>query len=378
MKASVERTRAWAEIDLSALEANLLYVKRLTGAGVKVLLPVKSDAYGHGAAAVSAYVERRGLADMLGVSTPAEGIELREAGIRLPILNLGIILPERDIAAAVVRHDIAQTVADPSLAALLAREARGQGRVARLHLKVDTGMGRIGCAAGEAAEIAWALRGIDGAALEGIYSHFPVSDAPGSGFTRGQIARFREIIDELESRGIRLPFIHMANSGGVLHYPESHLALVRPGIMAYGYAPAPDSGAGSELAPVMSLRSVIVFMKRVPAGTPLSYGLTYSPAREANIATVPVGYGDGYSRLLSNRARVVIRGKEYPVAGTVCMDQVLVDLGPDEYPVGEEVTLFGRGRITAGTIARWMGTIPYEVLCGISKRIPRIYVNEAV
>jgi len=368
-------TRTYAEIDLHAVGENIRSIRALLRPETRLLVAVKSDAYGHGAPAVSRYIERHSLADVLGVATPMEGMELRQAGVTMPILNMGLVVPDPHVAARIVEHDIAQTVADTSLAELLARCAREKGKTAILHLKIDTGMGRIGCAPDEALGIAGRIAGLEGASLEGVFTHFPVSDDPSSDFTRRQIDIFQGAVNKIESRGIRVPVKHCANSAALLLFPESHFDMVRPGILAYGYLPAPNCNGRIRLDRSMSLKSLIVFVKRVKGGTPLSYGHIYATPRDTNIATVPVGYGDGYSRFLSNKGRVLSGGREYPVVGRVTMDQVMVDIGDDEFRPGEEVVVFGKEGVTVESLAAWMGTVPYEIICGISKRIPRVYIN---
>lgn len=367
---------ARVEIDLSAIRHNLLHIRSIAGDHTSLLLPIKADAYGHGAVPVARYVERRGLADMFGVSSPAEGAELRDAGIRLPILVLGLILPDAESLEAILRYSLTQTVADESLAAALANEAVRRGMQAAVHLKIDTGMGRIGCTPERAPEIAGTIAGMTGARLEGVFTHFPVSDEPASPFTSRQIALFKSAVTRIREKGIDTGLVHAANSAAIFNFHDSFFSMIRPGIAAYGYSPAHGCPGGMEIIPSMTLKSRVMFVKRVAAGTPLSYGLTHTTARDTTIATVPVGYGDGYSRALSNRGKVIIRGKTYPLVGRVCMDQILVDMGDDFCKAGEEVVLFGRDTITAETIADMVGTIPYEVTCGISKRVPRVYIGD--
>lgn len=364
------------EIDLAAIGSNLRNIRLKAGNDVRILLAIKADAYGHGSVPVARHVERHHLADMLGVSSPAEGIELRNAGITLPILVLGLILPEPETIDHLIEYSLAQTVAEYSLAAAINERAGLLGAQVSLHLKVDTGMGRIGCPSGNAPDIAEEITTLGNISLDGIFTHFPVSDDTSSSFTKQQITLFREIIDSISSRGIDIPLRHAANSAAILNFDESYFTMIRPGVMAYGYMPSSECRKSVAITPSMTMKSCIVFTKRVPGGTGISYGLTHTTNRETTIATIPVGYGDGYSRSLSNRGRVIIRGKEYPVVGRVCMDQILADIGDDSYPVGEEVILFGSGPITAETIAKTIGTIPYEVTCGISKRVPRIYIND--
>jgi alanine racemase len=367
--------RTYVEIDLAAIKHNLQQIRRAIGGTVKILLPVKADAYGHGLKEVSLFTQKEGLVDMLGVASASEGIELRLAGVDLPILVLGLTLPDEDIVDTILDYNLSQTVADLTLPELIAARAPARKNRGFVHLKVDTGMGRIGCSVNEAREIARGIARLKAVTLEGIFSHFPAADNGDPGFTRGQIAQFRAIISDLKSDGIEIPLKHLANSAGLVNFPDSHFDMVRPGIMSYGLHPAQGMVTGMDLVPAMTLKSNIVFIKKVPAGTPLSYGLTFVTRRESRIATVPLGYGDGYSRFLSNRAAVLINGKAYPVVGRVSMDQILIDLGDDDYPPGQEVVLFGRETITAETLAQWIGTIPYEVTCGISKRVQRTYVR---
>jgi alanine racemase len=251
--------------------------------------------------------------------------------------------------------------------------AAGRMKKVKLHLKIDTGMGRIGCRDDEAVSLAENISGLENIELEGVFSHFPAADEPGSDFTTGQIKKFEDIIKKIEKAGVDIKYRHMANSAAIFNYRNSIFNLARPGIAAYGYRPSRDFNPDMGLVPSMTFKSYIVFHKRVKAGTPLSYGLTYKTDADSNIATVPVGYGDGYNRLLSNRGRVIIRDRIYPVVGRVCMDQILINLGNDEYPIGEEVILFGRKDITVETVAEMTGTIPYEVTCSISKRVRRVY-----
>lgn len=361
------------EIDLNVIKQNILAIKERVEQK-KILLAVKADGYGHGAVKVSRMAEENKLCDILGVSSPQEGIELREAGIKLPILILGLILPERDVINIILDYDLEQTVADLHLSREISLAAKERKKHAFLHLKIDTGMGRIGCSPGEAVEIGKAIYALDNVQLKGIFSHFPVSDDPDSDFTRKQIENFTSIITEFERIGINIPFKHMANSAGILNYKESIFNMVRPGLIAYGYRPSKNCDSNIKLIPSMSFKSYIIFCKRVKKDTAISYGLTYKTRSDTNIATIPVGYGDGYSRFLSNKGKVIINNKLYPIAGRVCMDQILIDLGNDEYSLGEEVILFGDNIITAETVAELIGTIPYEVTCAISKRVRRVYL----
>jgi len=366
--------KTYIEIDLNAIKNNLNRIRNMAGPGVKILLPVKADAYGHGIEQVSCYVESEGLADMLGVASIDEGISLRRAGITMPILLLQLILPEKEQIEAVLDNDLTLTIADASTAEAVSGLASARGTTVPVHLKVDTGMGRIGCAPEQVMTICRRILCLDNVKLDGIYSHFAVADED-LDFTGTQSAVFNNILSALEAEGIIIPCRHISNSAGLLNCNDSRLNMIRPGIISYGYSPYGGGITCDGFIPAMTLKSILIFMKRVKKGTPLSYGLTYRTERDTTIATVPVGYGDGYSRFISNRGSVLIRGREYPVVGRVSMDQILVNLGDDSFPVGEEVVLFGRETITADTVAEWIGTIPYEITCGISKRVPRIYLK---
>ncbi|PKL39675.1 MAG: alanine racemase [Spirochaetae bacterium HGW-Spirochaetae-1] len=366
--------KTFAEIDLRAIGNNIKVLKQKAGNDKKILLPVKADAYGHGIVEVSRYVEKNSLIDMLGVATLDEGIELRNAGIRLPILVLGLIIPNEESIQAILDYDLTQVVANILLPTKISHLARLKGKKARVHLKVDTGMGRIGCRPEDAAEIAVDVASLESIQLEGICTHFPVADEEDTAFTTRQIKTFANILIQVEKQGIHIPLRHSSNSAGIVYFQDETVNMIRPGIMSYGYFPAPGIDLnGVKLEPAMSLKSCIIFSKRVSKGVALSYGLTYTTPADSNIATIAIGYGDGYSRSLSNRAKVIIRGKTYPVVGRVTMDQLLINLGNDDYPLGEEVTLFGREIVTINTIADWTGTISYEVTCSISKRVPRLY-----
>ncbi len=367
--------KTYAEIDLGAIADNLRAFREFTGGGTRILLPVKANAYGHGIIEVSTYVEETGTADILGISSPDEAKILREAGITLPLLNMGVILPAEDQVKAVLDYSITQTVADYRIAEMISEEAAGSGKEALIHVKIDTGMGRIGCSADDTVTLIQRIMALDNINLEGIYTHFPVADEPERDMSRQQIRRFREIIHELVRLKIEIPLKHISHSAGTMNFSHDLFDMIRPGIMSYGYQPLYGMKSEIMVTPAMTLKSCIVFTKRVKKGTGLSYGLTYFTKTDSNIATVAIGYGDGYNRALSNRAKVIIREKEYPVVGRVTMDQILVNLGDDSYETGEEVILFGKEKITADDIAHIYDTISYEVTCQITSRVPRIYIR---
>jgi len=362
------------EIDLCAIKRNLTAIRARTG--TRIMMAIKADAYGHGAGVVGRFVQERNLADMLGVSCIEEGIGLREAGVSLPILIFGLINRSREDCDAVFSHHLIPTLADDSLVDVLVQAARRWNRPITAHVKTDTGMGRLGLSPGESLGLAEKIAATPELIMGGVYTHFPVSDVPGHPFTEEQILKFGAFVQGLKAKGISPGLAHSANSGAILNHPESYLDMVRPRILCYGLYPAQEHHDGLTVTPAMTLKTAIMFTKRVKKGTCLSYGLTYQAPQDTNIATIPIGYADGFPRCLSNRARVSIGGKTYPVVGRVCMDQSLVDLGQDLYPDGQEVIVFGREGITAAEVAAWAGTIPYEITCDMSRRVPRTYANE--
>jgi len=364
-----------AEIDLGAIRENVLLACRLAGPAAQVMAVVKADAYGHGAAPVARTALAAG-ATWLGVAAPEEAAVLREAGIPSRILVLGPIAPEQ--AELVVDHGLDQCVSDPAQADALDRMAGRRGKVASLHLKVDTGMGRVGLPPKEVRAAADHLATLPAIRLVGLMTHFADADAADPGFTHEQLARFEEAARSLRGAGIAVPLRHAANSAALLLHPGSRLDLVRPGIMLYGCHPRgarrPDDPV---LHPALRLRTAITQVKDVPAGGSVSYGRTFTTSRDARIATIPIGYADGLPRLLSNHGQALVRGRRAPIVGRVCMDMTMVDVTAlPEVRVGDEAVLIGRQgdeEITADEVAELAGTISYEILCRIGPRVPRIY-----
>ena len=361
-------------VDLSAVGDNLRAIR--AHVGVPVMGIVKANAYGHGLVPVARHLEACGV-DRLGVAFVEEGIALRRAGIRLPILVLGGIFGPQ--VADYLRHDLEITVSSLDKLRQVEAVAEALGQRASVHLKIDTGMERIGVHSYSCAgfiEAAAASRWCD---IVGVYSHLACADDPGSPMTDRQVERFAEACAHFTRIGAPMPLRHLANSGGVLHAPGTWLDLVRPGIILYGVLPDPASQATLALRPALSLVSRVVYFKVVRAGGTVSYGATWTAATDTRIATIPVGYGDGYPRALSSRGEVLLRGHRRPIAGRVCMDQFMVDLGPDGTAYNEdEVVLVGRQdgqAIRVEDIARQAGTIPYEILTGLNERIPRAYVG---
>ncbi len=366
---------AWAEVDLSALAGNVRYLKSLLQDGVRLLAVVKADAYGHGAIPVSRAALGAG-ADWLGVATVEEGLELRRAGVVARILVLAE--PPPGAARAVVEGGLTPTVYTPGGVSALGKAAAEAGVRLPVHLKVDTGMRRVGVpseAAGEAARFVLKEPHLE---LEGVFTHFAVADDPFHPFLKVQVERFRRAVEEVRSVGADPPLVHAANSAATLARPDLHFDMVRPGLALYGVSPAPGLPGSEGLRPVLSLKARVVLSKRVEAGEGVSYGLRYLLKRPARLVTVPLGYADGVMRAFWEKGEVLIRGRRWPVAGVVCMDLFMVDVGEEEVEAGEEVVVIGSQggeRIDAWEHAAACGTIPYEVLTRIGPRVPRVYLE---
>ncbi len=365
----------WAEVDLEALRWNFRQARRRAGAGRKILCVVKANAYGHGAVPCSRALVKAG-ADGLGVATVEEGAELRRAGLRVPVVLLGLVQPYE--AAAVVRYNLQPTLSGEEVQMrALARAARSAGKRLAVHLKVDTGMGRIGVTPEEAPERARRLRKLPGLELAGIFSHLAHADGRDAGLLRRQNVRLQTAAAAIRRQSWPRALVHLANSAALLEAPDTYADMVRPGLMLYGLYPAPRFRRRAVLKPALSWKTKIIALKTVPPGTGLSYGHTYVTRRRSRIATLPVGYADGFARGLSNSGRVLVRGRSCPVVGRVCMDMTLVDVTTvPGVRLGEEVVLLGRqGRAVLGAddMARSLGTISYEILCLIGARVPRVY-----
>jgi alanine racemase len=370
----------WAEVDLDALCGNIREIRRITDPHAEVMAVVKANAFSHGAEQVSRVALRCG-ARWLAVALLQEALELRQKGITAPILVLGFT-PDAD-AAEVVANDISQTVFTWEGGLALAAAACRLGRKARVHVKIDTGMGRLGFpATRETVEIICRLARLRGLELEGIYTHFASADEPDKSYTEEQFRKLQQVLSQLAAQGVYIRWRHCANSAATLDLPHTHLDLVRPGIILYGLYPSEAVRHDLvRLRPVLSLKARVAHVKEVPRGTAISYGCTYVTSGATRIATLPLGYADGYSRLLSNKAEVLIRGRRAPVAGRVCMDQMMVDVGriPGVAP-GEEAVLIGRQgdqEVTVEELAGLMGTINYEVITRIGARVPRRYTGAA-
>ena len=367
----------WAEIDLDALAWNYRAVCERVGAGAKVMGVVKADAYGHGAPRCARRLAREG-AEWFGVATPEEAFELRRAGVEQSILSFGGFWEGQ--AEECLSMRVTPVVYRVDMAESLDTAARAAGVVADVHVKFDTGMGRLGVRYDEASEFAERLRAFANIRVDGLMTHFAAADEPTRDcFTEEQLRHFREAVAAFRERGHRPTYEHASNSAATFAHPEARGQMVRPGGVLYGFwrDVLPPLSDVPDFRPVMSLRSRVMLLKRVHAGETLGYGCPYEAAREMTVATVPVGYADGYVRALSNRGRVVVKGKLAPVVGRVSMDLTIVDVTDVEgVEVGERVTLLGvdgAHTIPAEDIARTAGTISYEITCGISQRVPRRY-----
>lgn len=371
-KASDRPTRI--RVDLDALTHNLHALHRHVG--VPVMGIVKANAYGHGLLPVARHLEAQGIAQ-LGVAFVEEGLALRQAGIRVPILVLGGIHAPQ--VTRFLLHDLEVTVSSVDKLRQVERAAESIGRKAVIHLKIDTGMERIGVHSESAAHFIEAAVGSRWCTVKGIYSHLACSDDPSSPMTVVQLQRFLGACACFDRIGAPMPLRHLANSGGVLHFPETWLDMVRPGIALYGVMPDPAARAGVALEPALSLLSSVVYFKVVKAGSTVSYGATWTAAEDTRVITLPVGYGDGYPRALSSRGEVLVRGQRHPIIGRICMDQFMVDIGATGTAYnGDEVALIGRQGdegIDCESVAEAAGTIPYEILTGLNERIPREYLG---
>jgi alanine racemase len=364
----------WAEIDLSAISHNVEQIRRVTSKNTKVCAVVKADGYGHGAVAVARTALQSG-ADRLAVAIVNEAVDLRKAGFRVPILVLGYTPACQ--AGLVVEHNITQTIFSIEAAQALSAAAVLAGKEVKVHIKIDTGMARIGVPPSDAGQFAAIVAALPGIQIEGVYSHFAVSDSYDKCFTYEQYHRFMEGVEYIKAQGIQVPIRHIANSAALLELPEMHLDMVRPGIILYGLWPSEEVKQALVLKPAMKFKAQVGFVKDLAAKSSISYGRTYFTLQNSRIATLPVGYADGWSRLLSNKSEVVVRGQRAPLVGRVCMDQCMIDVSriPD-VATGDEILLFGGSALPVEEIAEKMGTISYEIVCMIGKRVPRYYMGE--
>lgn len=366
----------YAEIDLKKLKKNILTIKNYLPPKTKLMAIVKANAYGHGAVEISKAAEDGG-ADYFGVASLGEALELRSAGIKLPIL----ILSETNNAflERVIDANLTQTVYTFSQAQALSDIAISKNKQVKIHIKIDTGMSRVGVLPDEAIKLIKRVKLLKNVEIEGLFTHFANADNKDSDFTIRQFSTFMNIVDELKKEGITFSILHAANSAAMLNFPETILDMVRVGICLYGIMPTKNNlNKINSLEPILSFKTKILYIKEVPENTPISYGSTYYTKKLTRIATIPVGYADGLPRKLSNKGQVLIKGKKYPIVGNVTMDMTMIDIGFDKIEIGDEVILIGKdgnNTISAWDIAELDNTIAYEIVCGIGKRVPRIYRN---
>ena len=368
-----------ARIYLDNFRKNIQTARTIIGPHPKICVPVKANAYGHGAVDISRCALESG-AEYLGVAAICEGEELRRAGITAPILVFAQVLPQE--IPDLVSLDLTPFVFELDFIKALAKEARELNKRLTVHLKVDTGMGRLGCHPDKAAALAAEIAACKDLALGGVATHFAVSDSLAEddvAYTKEQLRRFNSALTSIREAGIKTGIVHAANSGGLVFHPDSHFDMVRPGIFLYGYSPANGTslaaGNSALLAkPVMELRSVVSAIKKVKKGASISYGRTWIADEDTVIATLPVGYADGFPRRLSNAYSVQIRGKSYPLAGRICMDQCMVDVGSTtEVLLWDEAIIFGPDFVTAEDLAHRANSNPHEITCNINRRVPRVY-----
>lgn len=368
---STQTRPVYLEVNLSQLARNIKAIRAHVGPAM-VMPMVKANAYGHGVDGVAPFIEP--YVDYFGVSSPREGVRLREVGITRPILVGGGTQFEQ--VPLIAEHDLTLTGASLELLDAAEEAARTTGKRIKTHLKIDTGMERVGVHEYEAEALIQKSVSCRHLEIEGIYSHFANSEVPDRQFSRLQLERFEEVLDLYRKLSLPVPPLrHMSNSGGILNLPEAHFDMVRPGVLFYGVYPGPEADRVVHVEPAITWHARVSYSKRVRPGRVVSYGSLWQAEAETRIVTVPCGYADGYFRRMTDQAQVLIRGGKYPQVGRICMDQFMVNVGDEDVRVGEDVVLLGAG-ITAEDLAGWAGTNEYEVLTSISSRVPRVYVIE--
>lgn len=380
----------WAEIDLSAYAHNIKELRRITHPNARLMAVVKANGYGHGAIEVAREALQNG-AEWLGVARIDEAIRLRQQSLTAPILIFGYTPP--DLAKQLIEFDLTPTVYSSSTAEILSANAQSIGKTIGVHIKVDSGMGRLGLLPdalvskkaptemkNEAVREIESIAKLAGLDIEGIFTHFATADSADTSYAKKQLEIFLDFTHQLRQTGLEVPLMHAANSAALLQLPESHLDMVRPGIATFGLWPLEERNEiQAALKPAMALKSRIIHLKSVPAGFNVSYGITYQTQQPTTIATVPVGYADGFSRLLSSRGHMLVHGKKVPIIGRVCMDLTMLDVGTlSNVNLEDEVVLFGQqdnASITADEIAARLNTINYEIVSTITARVPRVYLR---
>jgi alanine racemase len=368
----------WAEIDLDKLAHNMREIRRVSKSK-NIIAVVKADAYGHGAVDVAPVLLENG-ADRLAVAVISEAVELRRSGLECPIMILGFTPP--NLINDLLRYDIEQAVYSYVFAKELSKIAQKKNKIAKIHIVVDTGMARIGyLPSDESVEEVCNICKLPNIVVEGMFSHFSSADEKDKTYTFGQLKKYDDFCEKLKAKNVNIKMRHTANSAAIIDLPEAHYEAVRPGIILYGYYPSEEVNRESiNLKPVMTLKTNVVHLKTLPPEECVGYGRRFKTERESVIATLPVGYADGYTRLLFKKAKVIVKGKFAPIIGSICMDQCMIDVtGIDGVNIGDEVILIGEdgeNKFTADTVAALIGTISYEVVCMISKRVPRVYIKE--
>jgi len=372
--------RAWAEVNLDNIAHNVREIRRVTDKKAEMMGIVKADAYGHGVMEVAKTLLANGVT-YLAVSMLDEAIQLRNAGINVPILILSYTDPIR--SDEIIENDVTQAVFTHDLAEALSSAAVRLGKHAKIHIKIDTGMGRVGFLPGyNAVKDVVRISKLSGIIIEGLFTHFSSADEKEREYTNLQFGRFMSICNELNRIGVYIPIKHVANSAAILQYPQTHLDMVRPGVILYGMMPSNEiEGVAVDLRPAMTLKANITMVKEVEPDTSISYGRIFTTTRKTKIATVPIGYADGYTRLLTGKGHMLVHGKRVPILGKICMDQCMVDVTDimEEVHVGDEVVIFGTQNgetVAIEELAEQIGTINYELVCIIGKRIPRVYIKD--
>ncbi len=373
--------RAWAEINLDAIVHNYKEIRRITNPNAKIMAIIKADGYGHGFKKIAEVLSENGI-DAFGVATTDEALQIRKAGFTLPVLILGII-PDDELNT-VIENEISISVTNLMLAKKISSAASKLHKNARIHIKLDTGMGRIGFVCGDDDSMT-AEKIIEAAKLpyinvEGVFSHFSKADEADKSYTDLQFERFCRICEILEKNGVKIPFKHICNSAGIIQFPDYHLDMVRSGIITYGLYPSDEVDKSKiSLIPAMTVKTQVTNVKKIHHESLISYGGKYTAKPGDVIATIAIGYADGFSRILSGKAKVIINGHLVNVVGNICMDQCMVDVtGIPDIKIGDEVIIFGsdgNNTITVESVALLLGTINYEVVCSVGKRIPRAYIQ---
>ncbi|MCG8539600.1 MAG: alanine racemase [Clostridia bacterium] len=368
----------WVEINLDNLAHNIREVKRIVKPGTLITAVIKADGYGHGAVQIAKTLIENG-ADRLAVATLSEAIQLRRRYENIPILILGYT--PNDSGELVIKHNIIQTIYSYKQAYHYSQKSKELDDKVKVHIKIDTGMSRLGMKANkETVKTIKEISNLPNLSIEGIFTHFAVADEADKEFTYGQVEKFKSLCDALENENVNIPIKHVSNSGAIIDLPDMNYNMVRAGIMLYGLYPSNEVDKKKvDLKEVMSLKARISHVKEIETGVGVSYGLIYKASKKTKIATLPIGYADGYTRLLTGKARAIIKGKKVPVVGRICMDQCMVNVTGLDVNIDDEVILFGsdgKNYITIDDMAQSLGTINYEIVCMISKRVPRVYLEK--